>query len=88
MSPPERREHSLAVWCALLVTVLWSSSWVLVRVGLDDESLRPITFAGLSLDPPRVWAGGCGRVHQKGLLSWDARDVQSHVHRKHGRHVL
>ena len=42
----------------------------------------------LSLDPPRVWAGGCGRVHQKGLLSWDACDVQSHVHRKHGRHFL
>ena len=32
---------------ALLVTVLWSSSWVLVRWGLDDEGLTPITFAAL-----------------------------------------
>ncbi len=32
---------------AILVTVLWSSSWVLIRIGLDDESLPPLTFAGL-----------------------------------------
>ena len=32
---------------AVLVTVLWSSSWVLIRIGLDDEELTPITFAGL-----------------------------------------
>lgn len=32
---------------ALLVTFLWSSSWVLIRWGLDDEALEPITFAGL-----------------------------------------
>jgi drug/metabolite transporter (DMT)-like permease len=42
-----RREHVIAVWSALLVTVLWSSSWVLIRFGLDDEALPPITFAGL-----------------------------------------
>ena len=41
------RQHVLAVWAALLVTVLWSSSWVLIRFGLDDEALPPITFAGL-----------------------------------------
>ena len=29
------------------VTVLWSSSWILIRNGLDDEALAPITFAGL-----------------------------------------
>lgn len=33
------------VAAALLVTVLWSSSWVLVKLGLDD--LPPLTFAGL-----------------------------------------
>jgi drug/metabolite transporter (DMT)-like permease len=27
--------------------VLWSSSWVIIRFGLDDEGLRPIMFAGL-----------------------------------------
>lgn len=43
----DRRSHTRAVWTALLVTVLWSSSWVLVRIGLDEEDLPPITFAGL-----------------------------------------
>lgn len=47
MSDLDRRSHRRAVWTALLVTVLWSSSWVLIRVGLDDEALPPITFAGL-----------------------------------------
>jgi drug/metabolite transporter (DMT)-like permease len=39
--------HRIAVWTALLVTVLWSSSWVLIRWGLDDEGLPPVTFAAL-----------------------------------------
>ena len=39
--------HRRAIAVALLVTVLWSSSWVLVRVGLDDAGLPPVTFAGL-----------------------------------------
>lgn len=39
--------HARAVGLALLVTVLWSSSWVLIRYGLDDEDLPPITFAAL-----------------------------------------
>ena len=47
MSDVDRRSHTRAVWTALLVTVLWSSSWVLIRIGLDDEALPPITFAGL-----------------------------------------
>jgi len=42
-----RRSHTWAIATALLVTVLWSSSWVLIRVGLDDEALEPVTFAGL-----------------------------------------
>jgi drug/metabolite transporter (DMT)-like permease len=36
-----------AIALALLVTVLWSSSWVLIRWGLDDEGLPPVTFAAL-----------------------------------------
>ena len=40
-------EHRKAVFLALLVTVLWSSSWVLIRWGLEDEGLAPLTFAGL-----------------------------------------
>ncbi len=34
-----------AVLCALLVTFLWSTSWVLIKVGLRD--LPVLTFAGL-----------------------------------------
>lgn len=34
-----------AVGIALLVTFLWSSSWVLIRWGLDEEALTPLTFA-------------------------------------------
>lgn len=41
------RGHSRAIFIALLVTVLWASSWILIRWGLDDEGLQPITFAGL-----------------------------------------
>ncbi len=44
---PERRSGRQATWLALLVTVLWSSSWVIIRFGLDDEGLQPIMFAGL-----------------------------------------
>ncbi|MGH8912365.1 MAG: DMT family transporter [Acidimicrobiia bacterium] len=44
MSDPNRRR---AMALALLVTVLWSSSWILIRWGLDDHGLRPLGFAGL-----------------------------------------
>ncbi len=40
-------DHYRAVLLALFVTVLWSSSWVIIRFGLDDAGLEPITFAGL-----------------------------------------
>jgi drug/metabolite transporter (DMT)-like permease len=40
-----KRQHRRAVLIALLVTLLWSSSWVLIKVGLDK--LPPIGFAGL-----------------------------------------
>jgi drug/metabolite transporter (DMT)-like permease len=39
--------HRRAVFAAFFVTVLWSSSWVIMRVGMDDEDLPPLTFAGL-----------------------------------------
>jgi drug/metabolite transporter (DMT)-like permease len=37
--------HLRAVLQALLVTVLWSSSWVIIKLGLED--LPALTFAGL-----------------------------------------
>lgn len=47
MSTLRRRSHLVAVVAALMVTVLWSSSWVLIRWGLDGEGLPPLTFAAL-----------------------------------------
>lgn len=47
MSVDRRPSHLAAVGIALLVTFLWSSSWVLIRWGLDTEALRPLTFAAL-----------------------------------------
>ena len=47
MSSQHRALHLRAVAAALLVTFLWSSSWVLIRWGLDDEALQPVTFAAL-----------------------------------------
>jgi drug/metabolite transporter (DMT)-like permease len=41
----DHRRHRSAVLLAILVTLIWSSSWVLIKFGL--ESLPPVTFAGL-----------------------------------------
>jgi drug/metabolite transporter (DMT)-like permease len=40
-----RRSHFASVLQALLVTFLWSTSWVLIKFGLDD--IPALTFAGL-----------------------------------------
>lgn len=46
-NPPRRApSHLAAVLFALLITFLWSTSWVLIKWGMDD-SLPPLTFAGL-----------------------------------------
>jgi drug/metabolite transporter (DMT)-like permease len=37
--------HRKAVWQALLVTFLWSTSFVLIKIGL--QGIPPVTFAGL-----------------------------------------
>ena len=47
MSSDHHPSHLAAIGIALLVTFLWSSSWILIRWGLDDEALPPITFAAL-----------------------------------------
>jgi len=47
MAKASPRSHAAAAWLALFVTFLWSSSWVLIRWGLDDEGLAPVTFAAL-----------------------------------------
>lgn len=45
--PRTDREHVVAVLQALFVTFLWSTSWVLIKVGMDDLDLQPLSFAGL-----------------------------------------
>jgi len=42
---PDATSRLRAAALALFVTVLWSTSWVLIKHGLDD--LPPLTFAGL-----------------------------------------
>ena len=37
----------MAVLQGVLVTFLWSTSWILVKIGLDDLDLHPLSFAGL-----------------------------------------
>lgn len=46
-APRTGREHAYAVLQGLLVTFLWSTSWVLIKIGLTDLDLRPLSFAGL-----------------------------------------
>jgi len=46
-TPRTARQHALAVLQALLVTFLWSTSWILIKIGLDDLDLAPLSFAGL-----------------------------------------
>src|SRR3990172_9462416 len=41
----KRSAHTTAVLQALFVTFLWSTSWVLIKVGLED--IPALTFAGL-----------------------------------------
>ena len=36
-----------AITQAFFVTILWSSSWPIIKFGLEDEGLPPLTFAGL-----------------------------------------
>lgn len=41
-------DHTLrAALLAVFVTILWASSWVLIRVGLDSGDFDPIGFAGV-----------------------------------------
>jgi drug/metabolite transporter (DMT)-like permease len=39
--------HRAALLLATFVTFLWSTSWILIKIGLDDMNLGPISFAGL-----------------------------------------
>jgi drug/metabolite transporter (DMT)-like permease len=45
--PHTERERLVAAAETLLVTFLWATSWILIKVGLDDLDLQPVSFAGL-----------------------------------------
>ena len=73
MRQPARstRQHRRALAAAGLVTVLWSSSWVLIRLGLDDSDLPPLTFAGLRYSAAALalwcWVATRRRDHLRAL---------------------
>ncbi len=46
MNPARQRNHRIAILQAVLVTFLWSTSWVLIKIGLQ-VNLPALTFAGL-----------------------------------------
>jgi drug/metabolite transporter (DMT)-like permease len=67
--------HVRAVLQAVLVTVLWSSSWVLIKEGLND--VPPLTFAGLRyvlastfLIPIALHQSGLATVRQITQRDW------------------
>lgn len=68
--PNRLSDHHRAALAALLVTVLWSSSWVLIRWGLDDHGLRPVGFAGLRYGLAAVVLAGwvLSRPHRRRAL--------------------
>lgn len=41
------KPHYIPILQALLVTFLWSTSWVLIKIGLNDIQIPALTFAGL-----------------------------------------
>ena len=44
---PAQSPRLRAILQALFVTFLWSTSWVLIKIGLEDKDIPPVTFAGL-----------------------------------------
>jgi drug/metabolite transporter (DMT)-like permease len=61
---------------ALFVAFLWSTSWVLIRFGLDDH-IPPLTFAGLRytlafacLLPVAIRSGELGRLRRLSAPDW------------------
>ncbi len=71
----QRSAHLTAVLQALFVTFLWSASWVLIKIGLED--IPPLTFAGLRygvaflcLLPLFFYSGGVAEVRQLDRSGW------------------
>ena len=73
------RRHALAA--ALAVTVLWSSSWVIIRVGLRHDRLPPLTFAGLRyvIAAAALWAAVAMNRKARGQLARLTRRSVGHL---------
>jgi drug/metabolite transporter (DMT)-like permease len=74
---PTSTDRRVAIALAVVVTVLWSSSWVIIRFGLDNESLQPLTFAALRylLGAAVLWlvvagGGSTGSVRRLSGSAW------------------
>ena len=70
-----RSQHLRALAQALLVTFLWSTSWVLIKIGLRD--IPPLTFAGLRyvlafacLLAFMLWGGRAAEVRSLTSRQW------------------
>jgi drug/metabolite transporter (DMT)-like permease len=76
--PHTERERLVAAAETLLVTFLWATSWVLIKVGLNDLDLQPVSFAGLryvlaaAILAPLGWRAIRG-VHRRGERGLDRR---------------
>ena len=71
----QRSSHFTAVFQALFVTFLWSTSWVLIKIGLVD--IPALTFAGLRyglaffcLLPFFFRSGGVAELRQLNRAGW------------------
>ncbi|MGW8143957.1 MAG: DMT family transporter [Anaerolineales bacterium] len=67
--------HTLAVFQALFVTFLWSTSWVLIKIGLKD--IPALTFAGLrytiaflTLLPLGIYSKQLKELKHQGAYTW------------------
>jgi drug/metabolite transporter (DMT)-like permease len=63
---------------AVFVTILWASSWVLIRIGLDSADLDPLGFAGMryGLAALVIWATVVRRPGPSGFGALTASHVR------------
>ena len=75
--PEHAAARRRAIGLCLLVTFLWATSWILIKIGFDDLDLRPISFAGLRYALAALILAPFGlramrAAHGRGHLSVDA----------------
>jgi len=67
-----------AIFHALLVTFLWSTSWILIKIGLQNR-LPPLTFAGFRYTLASLVLAPCCDVRQHGVGGNCAARVGSRI---------